>query len=90
VRFSEHAQTYLDRQITRDADVDAHTQEFFEFDLEPTEVEERRLRERIHEQIEIAAFMVAREGCGTEHARIGSAITANDCADGVAVLSKGV
>lgn len=72
-RFGKDLVAKLRRQVTWSKEVDANSQQFLQLDLKATEVEQRRSRKRVNQQIDVAANAVLATCYRAEDARIGSA-----------------
>lgn len=79
----------LERQIAWRQQIDAHSKQLFQFDLQTAKVEQGRPRQRIHQQIEVAAVPIGAVQHRTEDARVCGAEPAGRFTHGGTLEGKG-
>ena len=79
--FAQHSISDTLRKITRGSDINPDTQGFFESFLQPSQVEESGFGHRIHQDVEIAIFLVFLTKHRAVNARIQCAMLRNDLPD---------
>jgi len=88
-RLRKYLLTELRRQVAVRQQIDRNVEQFFEFNMQPAEVEQDSAGQGVHQQIQIAAASIHTMQNGTEHTGIGSAKAACSTTHSIAFLVKG-
>lgn len=76
--------TKLQRKISGGEQVNGHTQQTLQFDLQASEIEQRCTRQCIHQQVEIAAVSIGAMQNRAENSRIRRPKPSRRVANGIA------